>query len=84
MNKEHINRRQFLRPLLRWAGLTTLLAGYALAARRHPGSSECSGSSRCRGCALFTDCNLPAAHSARKQQPVAGDDNMQLSDEEQP
>lgn len=84
MNKENINRRQFLRPLLRWTGLTALLAGSALAVRRHPESSECSGTSRCRGCVIFSDCNLPAAHSARKQHAVAGDDNMQLSDEEQP
>jgi len=63
------SRRQFLRDGLRLAVLGGLAAvGGRLAGRAsaRPGGQVCVSAGICRGCAVFEDCGLPSALSARE------------------
>jgi hypothetical protein len=63
------SRREFLRDGLRLAILGGLAAiGGKLAGRAaaRPAGQVCISAGICRGCAVFEDCGLPAALSARE------------------
>jgi hypothetical protein len=62
-------RREFLRDGLRLAILAGLAAvGGRLAGRAaaRPGGQVCISAGLCRGCAVFADCGLPNALSAKE------------------
>jgi hypothetical protein len=59
------SRRQFFRDGLRFIMLGGLVAvGAKIAAR--PGGQVCISAGICRGCAVFEDCGLPNALSAKE------------------
>ena len=61
-------RREFIRGMLRGAGLGVLAAlGAALAVRgrRAKGSETCVNRGICRGCGVYDACLLPQAQSAK-------------------
>ena len=73
MNRRSSNssasRRQFLRDGLRLAMLGGLAAvGGTLAGRQagQPAGQVCISAGICRGCAIFEDCGLPRALSAKE------------------
>lgn len=73
MNRRSLNssagRRRFLRDGLRWAILGGLAAvGGRLAGRdaARPAGQVCISAGICRGCAVFEDCGLPSALSAKE------------------
>jgi hypothetical protein len=67
-----IQRREFFRAAARYGSLAAMGVAAYLTSRRRPGQS-CINNSICRGCAVFRDCGLPAALSAKTAQskPVA-------------
>jgi len=63
------SRREFFRAAARYGLLALVSAVAGLAARRRTLSGQrCVNLGICRGCAIFADCGLPAALSARHAQ----------------
>ncbi len=66
---EAANRREFLRGSLRYSLLAGLAAVSAALLRRRGSrlaNQTCVNESICRGCAVFDDCGLPQALSAKQ------------------
>jgi len=73
-NKNHADRREFLRDGARCALLAAVGAMSAVLLKRSSSKltgQTCINAGICRGCVAFTDCGLPQALSA-KQAGVGG------------
>jgi len=63
------SRREFFRASARYGFLGALGAiGVVIGGRRLPGGQRCVNRFICRGCAVFQDCGLPQALSAKQAQ----------------
>jgi hypothetical protein len=61
------SRRDFFRAAVRYALLALVSAAAGLAARpRTPARQRCINLGICSGCAVFADCGLPQALSAKR------------------
>jgi len=61
------SRREFFRAAARYASLALVSAAAGLAARpRVPNGQQCVNRGICSSCAIFTDCGLPQALSAKQ------------------
>ena len=60
------NRREFFRATTRYGLLSLLTAAAVVVRQNRPAGQTCVNRGLCRGCAVFSDCGLPRALSAKR------------------
>ena len=75
------SRREFFRATARYALLALVTAAAALAGRpRTPAGQSCVNRGICNSCGIFTQCGLPQALSAKREDIATWFDLLDLDD----